>query len=70
MCHHWLFSEKRTAKVFKKVCWGVEGEWEQVLDDVVQQKPGRLFTYHSNSDCVKLLGSFPTFLQKPLFPDF
>lgn len=66
-----MFSRKCTAKIFIKIYWGAEGEWERVLEDVVQQKPGKLFTCHSNSDYVKLLGSFSTFLlQKPLFPGF
>jgi len=66
-----LFSRKCTAKIFIKIYWRVEGEWEQVSEDVVQQKSGKLFACHSNSDYVKLLGSFFTFLlQKPMFPDF
>lgn len=51
-----LFSRKCTAKIFTKVYWGVEGEQEWILKDVVQQKPDRLFTCHS------ILGSFSTFL--------
>lgn len=47
----------------------MEGEREQDLEDVAQQKPGRLFTCNSNSDYAKLLGRLSTFLlQKLLFP--
>lgn len=54
--------QKMHCQNLHKDLLGSGRRWERVLEDVVQQKPAKLFTCHSNSDYVKLLGSFSTFL--------